>query len=429
MANFSTEESHAFKLDEKDPLKKYRDYFYLPGYTIYMDGNSLGLIPQRGEESLLRVINEWKTLGINGWIQGNPSWFYFAERLGAMAAPLVGAQAEEVIATGTTTINIHSLISTFFQPEGARTKILADELNFPTDIYALKGQLKLRGLDPDNNLILVSSEDGYRLDEDQIVMHMSEEVQVVLLPSVLYRSGQLLDMAYLTKEAHKRGILIGFDCSHSAGVVPHYFDNWGVDFAMWCSYKYLNSGPGSPGFLYLNRRHFKREPLLAGWFGYVKEEQFDMNLNFKRNKNAGGWQISTPGMLGAAVIEGSLEIFQEVGISAIREKSLLMTSYLIELLDSVLARKPYNVTIVTPRDVNKRGGHIAIRRNEEVLRICKALKARGVVADFRPPNIIRIAPVALYNTFHEIWTVVAHLKDILDKREFNNFSLDKSVIT
>ena len=204
------------------------------------------------------MIKEWKSMGIRGWLDAGQPWFYFAETLGQKAAELVGAKPEEVVATGSTTINLHALISTFFKPDSGRNQILADELNFPSDIYAFKGQLKLRGWTPADHLIMVPSPEGKTLREADIVDLMSEKIGLILLSSVLFRSGQLLDMPLLTSEAHKRGIPIGFDCSHSVGAIPHYFDQWDIDFAVWCSYKYMNGGPGSPAFLYVNQRHFRK---------------------------------------------------------------------------------------------------------------------------------------------------------------------------
>ncbi|MBU7016845.1 MAG: kynureninase [Theionarchaea archaeon] len=424
---FEPDEDFAHEMDRKDPLQ-FRDQFYIPDKTIYMDGNSLGLLSKDAEESLLRVVTEWKTLGIKGWLEAESPWFYYAEKLGSKAAELVGASPEEVIVTGTTTVNLHSLVSTFYHPNGRKIKILADELDFPTDIYALKSQITLKGLNPDNHLALAPSEDGRTLNEEAIVKHMTEDIALVVLPSVLYRSGQLLDMPYLTEEAHKRGICIGFDCSHSVGVVPHSFDKWDIDFAFWCSYKYLNGGPGSTAFLYVNKRHFNKEPALPGWFGYVKEKQFDMSLQFEHAKSAGGWQISSPAILSTAPVEGALEITLKAGIENIREKSVKMTSYLMYLLDE-LSQEPYNFIIGTPRIPEKRGGHVAVEREKEAFRINEALKARGVVPDFRLPNIIRIAPIPLYNTYYEIWQVVHYLKEIIDSKEYECFSSQRKAIT
>jgi len=290
---FGIDEEFAHRLDSADPLAKFRSHFYVPEGMIYVDGNSLGLLSKDSESSVSRVLDEWKTLGIKGWLEAKIPWFYFAEELGAKCAKLVGARPDEVVATGATTVNIHSLVNTFYQPKGKRKKILADELTFPTDIYALRSIVQLRGLDPKDNLQLVPSSDGRFLDENEIIDMMDETTAVVFLPSVLYKSGQLLDMKYLTGEAHRKGITIGFDCSHSVGVVPHYLDKWDVDFAVWCSCKYLNGGPGSTAFLYVNRKHFDLDPALAGWFGYVKEKQFGLALQFEHARSAGGWQISS----------------------------------------------------------------------------------------------------------------------------------------
>jgi len=425
---FKATEDHAYKLDSEDSLARFQQRFYIPKGIIYMDGNSLGLLSKDSESSVFRVLNEWKTLGIKGWLEAERPWFHFAEDLGAMCAKFVGAEPEEVVATGTTTVNIHSLVNTFYQCNGRRKKILADELDFPSDIYALRSVIELKGLDPVENLILVPSEDGRFLDEKKIVDLMDEEVALVFLPSVLYQSGQLLNMQYLTEEAHNRGISIGFDCCHSVGVVQHNFDEWDVDFALWCSYKYLNAGPGSTAFLYINKKHFDREPALAGWFGYVKDKQFDMSLNFEHSKSAGGWQISSPAILSSAPVEGALKIILEAGIEAIRKKSLKMTSYLMYLVDESLAEHPYNFAIGTPREPQCRGGHVAIE-HKDGMRISEALRARGVIPDYRPPNIIRIAPVPLYNTYCEIWRVVQHLREIIDKKEYEKFPKERKMVS
>jgi len=426
--SFSPQESYAKKLDEQDELSKFRDHFFIPDNTIYMDGNSLGLMSREAEYALQRVLNEWRDLAIKGWLSGRVPWFNMAEMIGEQAAELVGAKPEELVLTGTTTVNIHSLVSTFYHPRKGKSKILADELNFPSDIYALKGQIKLKELEPDTELILVPSEDGFTLDEDRIVEYMTDEVALVLLPSVLYRSGQLLDMEYLTAEAHKRDIIIGFDCSHSAGVVPHEFSKWGVDFAVFCSYKYLNGGPGCSAFLYLNEQHFNKEPLLAGWFGNDKETQFDMSLDFKPERSAGGWQISSPGILGTSPVEGSLELINLAGIANIREKSKKLTAYLVYLIEELLVEN-YGFRVLSPKDPLRRSGHISITHDKEAYRINEALKNKGVVPDFRPPAMIRIAPSPLYNTFYEVWQVVQYLKEIMDNKEYELYSKEKSAIT
>ena len=418
----------ARRLDRADPLRRFRRRFFTKPGTIYLDGNSLGLLSRDSQASLRRVLKSWETLGIRGWLEADPPWFYLAERLGARCAPLVGCEPGEVVMSGTTTVNIHSLVNTFYKPRGARTKIVADALDFPTDIYALKSVLKLRGLDPAGHLVLVGSRDGLTLDEREIAARIDDTAALVLLPSVLYRSGQLLDLEFLAARAREKGVPIGFDCSHSVGAVPHEFDRWGVDFAMWCGYKYLNGGPGTAAFLYVNRRHCGAEPALAGWFGSAKEKQFDMSLDFEPAPGAGRWQISSPAIINASPLIGSLDIFEEAGMAAIRGKSLRMTRFLMEMADALLADAPYGFSIGTPREDARRGGHVALV-HPEAMRIAEALRGRGVVPDFRPPDIVRVAPVALYNTFGELVSLVGHLREIVERREFECFPAGRKAVS
>ena len=229
------------------------------------------------KSSVLTLLDSWKEYGIDGWTKGQYPWFYFPEILSEMCAPLVGASKDEVIITGSTTANLHQLVASFYRPEGKRTKIVADELNFPSDLYAISSQLSLHGLDVKDHMIIVKSRDGYTLEEEDIINALTDDVALIVLPSVLYRSGQVLDIQLLTEAAHKRNIIIGFDLCHSIGSVPHELDKWDVDFAFWCNYKHLNGGPGATGGIYVNRKHFGRKPGLAGWFGSDKEKQFDMS--------------------------------------------------------------------------------------------------------------------------------------------------------
>ncbi len=336
MTTFSdiTSETRARALDAADPLAPFRDRFYLPADTIYLDGNSLGLLSRDAEATTLAALDDWKRLAIDGWLHADPGWFTIGEHLGTLMAPLVGAEADEVVVTGTTTVNLHNLVATFYRPEGHRRQIVASALDFPSDVYALQSQILLRGGDPGTDLVLVPSRDGRTLDEADLIAAMTDGVALVLLPTVLYRSGQLLDIERLTAAAHERGIPIGFDCAHSIGAVPHRFDDWGVDFAFWCNYKYLNAGPGSVGALYVNRRRFDNAPGLAGWWGYLKERQFDMLHTWEGAGHAGAWQISTPPILSTAPLLGSLRLFAEAGIDRIRAKSLAQTAYLIDLLEA-----------------------------------------------------------------------------------------------
>ena len=409
-----TSEAHALALDAADPLARFRSRFALPPGAIYMLGNSLGPVTADAESSVRRALDDWKRLGVDGWSHADPAWVGLGESIGARAATLVGALPGEVVATGTTTVNIHSILSTFYRPSGSRDRILADELNFPSDLYAIQGHLSMRGLDPADHLVLARSPDGLTLDEGRIVDLMTDDVALVHLPSVLYRSGQLLDVERLARAARDRGIPISVDCCHSVGAVAHRLHDWGVDCAVWCSYKYLNAGPGSTAFLFVHDMHKGLAPLLSGWFGFEKARQFDMLPVFEPEIGASGWQVSSPGILGAAALDGSLSITLEAGIDAIRAKSLALTSYLMGLVDAAFPGPDAPVAMGTPRDPARRGGHVAIVAGPHARRTFDALRASGVAADFRPPDVIRIAPSALFNTFHEVWTVARRLRAAFD---------------
>jgi kynureninase len=418
-------EAYARALDLSDELAGFRKEFYLEGGTVYLDGNSLGLLSRRAEGALLEVLDDWKEFGIGGWTRGERPWFYLSGRLSEMVAPLVGGAPEEVAVTGSTTVNIHQLISTFYHPEGDRTKIVATELDFPTDIYALQSQLRLRGFDPDEHLVRVKSHDGRTIDEQDIIAQMSGEVALILMPTILYRSGQLLDVGRLSREAHERGCLIGFDAAHSIGSVPHSFSRWGVDFALWCSYKHLNGGPGAVAGLYVNRKHLGRLPGLAGWFGSDKDRQFDMEHDFVPDDSAGAYQIGTPHVLSLAPLLGSLGMFAEAGIERIRRKSLRLTRYLMDLIEHELDGMGFSIG--TPQEDGRRGGHIALE-HDEAARICEALKENGVVPDFRAPNVIRLAPVALYTSYADVRRTVGILAKIMEEKQYEKYENRRGVV-
>jgi kynureninase len=410
-------ESEVLALDAHDPLASFRERFFIPPDTVYLDGNSLGLLSRDAEEAVLGAMSSWKEHGVEGWLAADPPWFTLGEALGRRMAPMLGAAPDSVVVTGTTTVNLHQLVGTFYRPEGGRRKIIATALDFPSDVYALQSQIRLRGGDPACDLVLVPSRDGRTIAEEDIITAMTEDVALVMLPSVLYRSGQLLDMPKLTAATHDVGAIIGFDCAHSAGAIPHALDAWNADFAFWCSYKYLNAGPGAVGALYVNRRHFGTEPALAGWWGYRKDRQFEMTHHWEGAGHAGAWQISTIPLLSAAALLGSLSIFEEAGIDAVREKSLAQTDLLIELIESSgLSDTPYGYRIGTPREHSRRGGHVAVEHPHGA-GIARALRRRGIVVDFRPPDVVRLAPVALYTSYQALWQTVAALRTVIDTDE------------
>ena len=427
MGRFEDARSAAASLDAADELAPFRSRFHCRPGTVYLDGNSLGLASADAEAAVLAALADWKQYGIDGWLSGERPWFGIGEQLGALQAELMGALPHEVVVTGSTTVNLHALTATFHGQSAERTKIVANVLDFPSDLYTLASQVRLRGLDPVEHLTLVSSRDGRTIHEDDLVAALDERTALLVIPSVLYRSGQLLDIARLTAAAHERGVLVGVDCSHSAGALPHRLHEWGVDWAVWCSYKYLNGGPGAVAALFVHERHHGTVPALAGWWGSDKSRQFDMATEFTPAAHAGAWQIGTPPIFGAAALYGALGITQAAGIERIRAKSLAQTGWLIELADAYLTEPPYSFTVGTPREAAQRGGHVALEHAEAV-QLCKALKARGFIPDFRPPNVIRLAPIALYTSYDEVWQTVNGLREIVASGEHRQFAAARETV-
>lgn len=415
----------ARQLDEQDELAFFRRAFHVPPGVLYLDGNSLGLLSADAQASLLRALAGWKEQAVEAWTEGEGSWFTLPEDLAARLAPMMGAAPDEVIVANSTTVNLHQLLATLFHPHRRRRKILADMLAFPSDVHAIKSQLRLRGLDPGTDLVRAPSADGYTLCEDEIIRHMSEEVHTAVLPSVLYTSSQLLDVARLAAAARERGILFGVDCSHSVGLLPHRLSEWGVDFAFWCHYKYVNGGPGCPGGLFLHRRHADRAPGLAGWFSSRKDRQFDMAHDLVPAGGAPGLQIGSPPILSMAPLAGALEVIERAGLERIRRKSLQLTGFLIELAERELSE--FGFRIATPREDHRRGGHVALVHSEAP-RLCKALRAEGVVPDHRPPDLIRLAPIALYNSFADCCEAVARLKRVMEERAYERFPEGRGMV-
>lgn len=411
MGTYENGRAFAEHKDSLDPIAHLRDHFYTKENQIYMDGNSLGLCSKDAEQAVLRALDDWKTYGINIWSGAPTNYFLYHDVIGAKLARLINAKLEEVTICANTTLNVHQCIATFYKPEGTRNKILIDELNFPTDRYAVTSFVKSRGLDPKEVVKVIHSRDGKTLCEEDILAAMTEDVAVALLPSVLYRSAQLLDLERLTKVAHERGILIGFDLCHSIGNIDHDFAKIDCDFALWCNYKYLSGGPGAIAGLYINARHFSRGPGLSGWWGNRKDTQFELRDSFEHADNAGGWQTGTGAVLSLAAVDGALDIYEGVDMAQVRAKSLDLTAYLMYLIDTELS--PYGFTVGNPREDAVRGGHVALE-HAEAARINEALKAAGVVPDFRYPNVIRLAPQPLYIRYTDVYDLVQILKTIMD---------------
>jgi len=392
-----------------DPSRLPRlDAFLLPK-GVYLDGNSLGPLSYGAQAAIERRMRQWQYHGVAGW----DDWFGLAERLSDALGKLVGAYPDEVIATGSITVNLHALLATFHRPAGprharpagARGGLLATELDFPTDLHALQSWADLREVP----LRLVPSRDGHTLHDDDLDAALGDDIAFALLPTVLYRSGQLLDVRRWSRVARERGIMLAWDAAHSIGALPHHLHDDGADLAVWCSYKYLNAGPGAPGGLFVHRRHHDAFPGLRGWWGHDKGTQFAMAHGFTKSEGAGAFQLGTPPVLALAGLEGALAVFEDVGIHAVRERSLALTEHLMAQAD---ARLP-EMTVVTPRAPERRGGHVALA-HPEAPRLSLALRRRGVTPDYRPPDLLRLAPVALYNTEADVERAITTLRELLD---------------
>lgn len=415
--------AYALGLDEQDCLAKYKAEFYLPDY-LYYEANGLGPMSRRSEETLLRVSKEWKDQLVAGWFCGKIPWFYYPECIAAMEEILVGAMEKELIINGTTTTNIHCVLSAFYRPKGRRTKILCDKHIFASDRYAVEAQIALKGYLPVTELILAGGQ-GLILDEEEIISQMTEEVALVFLPTVVHSTGQLFDIERLTRAAMDRGIPIGFDCSHSVGVVPHRLHECGVDFGVWCNYKYLNGGLGCPATIFIHQKNFDVPVALPGWHGYTKSKQFQKLPHFEAEAGAGGWQHGSPHLLNMAPLEGSLNMVREAGIDALREKSLRLTGYFMELAEARL--KEYGVELVTPKEASRRGGHVTILHiaSDEItefldsgshnsVKLSNAVK-RKMASNERAghQNQVRISFSPLFTSYLDVWLTAEHLYNLL----------------
>ena len=390
---------------------------------IYFAGNSLGLMPRAAESAVVKLIQEWKQHAIEGWTDCR--WLDQAERLSPALAPLVGADPDEVIVTGTTTVNLHQLLATFYRPRGNKRKILIDHHAFPSDRYAVVSHLRLRGCDPSNDLVVVSPRNGHNFTSGELTESLSPQLALAILPSVVFTTGQLLPVAELARAAERQDVLLILDCSHSIGTIPHHFHRDRVPLAFWCSYKYLNAGPGAVGGLFCQRERLGSAPGLAGWWGNQPETRFDMAFEMQPATNASSFQISTPSLLSMAPLAASLEIFQRATISAVRSVSLMLTDLFMKRVREVLPE----FDIVTPAEVNQRGAQVTLR-HEEARRISLVLRRRHrIIGDFRAPDFLRFAPVALYNSTEEVEQVVAALRETLDRRQYLEITELKELVT
>lgn len=423
--NYNDGFEYPSELDNNDRLGHFKHRFYLKKGGIYMCGNSLGLASKDAEEAILTMIEKWKVHGVKIWNVDGGKYYRYSEYLAELMAPLVGADKDEIAITASTTTNIHQAISTLYKPTKEKYKILVDDINFPTDRYAVDSQVILKGYDPKDAVKVVKSFQNKFLIEDDVIEAMTDEVALILLPTVFYRTAQVVDMKKITDAARERNIIIGWDLCHAVGAIEIDLKSLDADFAVWCTYKYFNGGPGSSAGLYVNRRHFDKLPGLAGWFGNKNETQFLLRQEFDPQQDASGWQIGSPSLLSMASLEASLKMFMEAGMSNIRKKSLHMTGYLIYLIEKKLLK--YGFSIGNYREDSKRGGHVCLE-HDEGYRISLALKARGVVPDFRDPNVIRMAPAALYTSYTDIYKVVDILQDIMETESYKDFDLKRNLV-
>ena len=413
--NYKNTANFALELDAKDELRSYRNEFHIPLQKngeehIYMCGNSLGLQPKRTKEFLNQELDDWATFGVEGHFHAKNPWLPYHEFLAESYAKIVGAKNTEVVAMNTLTVNLHLMMVSFYRPTQKRHKIIIEGDAFPSDIYAVESQIKHHGFLPENSLIKLRPRDGESTirseDIAAIIAEEGDEIALIMLGGVNYYTGQVFDFKIITKLAHNNGITVGFDLAHAAGNIKLELHNWGVDFAVWCSYKYLNSGPGSVAGAFVHEKHHNTNlPRFAGWWGHNKEDRFKMPDKFNPIASAEGWQLSNPPILSLAAIRASLSIFDEVGMDKLVSKSIKLTDYLVFLLNSINSDR---IEIITPKE---RGCQLSIRVNNGDKKLFDSITVKGVIADWREPDVIRVAPIPLYNSFQDVFNFYSLLKE------------------
>jgi kynureninase len=410
----------AKSLDRADPLRKYRNQFFIPKVngksSIYLTGNSLGLQPLSTKKFVLQELSDWAKLGVEGHFHAERPWLEYHKFSQKTLATIVGAKPSEVISMNQLTVNLHLMMTSFYRPTKKRFKIITESGAFSSDQYALESQISLHGFHPTDALIEIAPRAGeFILRTDDIVKTIEahhEEVALVIFGAVQYYSGQFFDLKTITAAGHTAGAYVGFDLAHAIGNVPLHLHADNVDFAVWCSYKYLNSGPGAIAGAFIHERHATNFnlPRLAGWWGHNEKDRFQMKKGFTPMSGAAGWQISNFPVLAGAAQLASLEIFGKAGMAALRKKSILLTGYLEFLL---LELKSDAFTILTPTDAKERGCQLSILMDKNGKRVFEVLTKKGVIADWREPNVIRISPVPLYNSFEDVFQFVQIFKKAL----------------
>ncbi|HIB58658.1 MAG TPA: kynureninase [Candidatus Marinimicrobia bacterium] len=412
--NYEASLSFAEQMDQNDPLKDYRRMFHFHRMggkeVIYFCGNSLGLMSKTTTEMVNKELEVWANKGVIGQ---HTYWEPYHEHLSKSTARLVGAKPSEVVVMNALTVNLHLLLISFYQPTGNRNKIVIEKGAFPSDQYAVESQIKLHGLNPKDVLLELSPREGEKtLHTEDILETLKEHgdsIATILIGGVNYYTGQAFDMEAITKAGQKIGAYVGFDLAHAAGNIMLDLHDWGVDFAAWCSYKYLCAGPGSPGGVFIHERHGNWDgPRLSGWWGHDKQTRFQMGPDFVPIKGAEGWQISNAPILAMACLRASMAIFDKVGMSLIRSKSEKLTGYM-EFLMNTISNK---VEIVTPADATQRGSQLSLVMNKNGKDVFNQLGLQGVICDWREPDVIRVAPVPLYNSFIEVYRFYEILKSL-----------------
>lgn len=416
--------SHAAELDAEDPLSAYRDRFAIPvredgSDEVYLCGNSLGCMPRTVPDMLARECEVWAQRGVEGHLTGDAPWYTYHELVREGLARIVGAEPGEVVAMNSLTVNLHLMLVSFWRPEGGgrRRRILMERGAFPSDRYAVTSHVAARGEDPDQVVEILeprAGEDTLRTEdiEARLTRADAAEIALVLLGGVHFVTGECLDLATITRAAHAAGAVMGVDLAHAAGNVPLALHDWEVDFAVWCSYKYLNAGPGAVGGCFVHRRHSGNDalPRFAGWWGNDPATRFDMPDRFAPVAGADGWQLSNPPVLALAPLRASLALFDEAGIPALRARSLRLTGALEHLLQDLPAGR---CRLLTPSDTERRGCQLSLRIPGGAQTVFEGLRSRGVLPDLRKPDVIRLAPVPLYNTFSDCWRAFTALRTLL----------------
>lgn len=416
-------EAEALELDARDEFSSRRDEFELLPYdggypTIaYFAGNSLGLQPKVVKSRLLEELDDWARVGVEGHTEARRPWLGYHAHLREPAARLVGAKPQEVVMMNTLTVNLHLMMVSFYRPTAERYAIVIEDSAFPSDSYAVRSQAALHGFDPDVAVIRLRPREGENnLRSEDVVEYLNEhgaKVALVLLGAVNYYSGELMDLAAITAAGHEAGAVVGFDLAHAAGNVPLHLHEWGVDWAAWCTYKYLNSGPGSTAGAYVHERHLADGslPKFHGWWSTKPEVRFEMDRVVDEPASADSWSVSNPSILAMAPVLASLEMFDEVGMETLRAKSKRLTAYLEEMLRALCQDRP--IEVITPADPDQRGSQLSVRvTSEPADSLAHRLRHEyGVIADARRPDVIRLAPIAMYSTFHDCWRAATALRD------------------